>query len=241
MSFAEAISVERLEPLPGVPNAARLAPFTVEQAATLVPVSPDDPALDMLSSVEQRRYSGHHLPFFVGYADGFGAATWGVHIDEQLVGVTTIRNALQPRVELFLAQEARNQHIGELALAGVIRATFAPGYLQSQSRAVWPRTPWHMRAEIPRGNEAAKRLFTRFGFVYAAHAHAEGEPGFRVNLYDAYCGVVPQAANSSVNRGVRQAHYRLSGFAVAAEGRARIPKYPDHMLAPVVRTPKRYT
>jgi GNAT superfamily N-acetyltransferase len=237
MSFAEALTITRVTAVSDVPNTVQLAPFTESQAAEIVPVGIGDQAFEYLSRAEVQRYTAHPGQVLNEFANGSRAASWGVHADGELVGFAALRAARYTRAELFLAPEFRGHGIGELALAGVLRAGLAPRYLVGHDPTAWGGMPAHITAEIHRDNEVAKLLFNTFGFKYVCKRPATGDLLHRVSIYElpsvAAAGAVDTGKRYDAGQAVKHARARLQeDFIITAHGRSHLPKNLDYMVRP---------
>jgi GNAT superfamily N-acetyltransferase len=235
--FGEAIDITRVRPLPDKPNTPEqvlLVPFDAQQAAEIVPAAPDDLALAHLSAPVRQTYTGSPQQLYEKAAGGYGSVTWGVRVPgEGLAGAATVRSAYDTQVNLFLTPQFRGRGVGELALAGVISAALAPGYLSARGDAPWQRTPSSLVAEVHNDNIAAEKLLRGFGFTYRSYRGAMGDSSFRVRVFGLNNFIQHSPRMEVDNQGVRLAHAVLrDDFAVKACGNIEIPYPPRRMLQP---------
>jgi RimJ/RimL family protein N-acetyltransferase len=235
MSFAEALTVTRNEPLPDVVNAVHLAPFTAEQAAAFIPVQPDDPALKFMSPNAVEHYQKDPERLTADYANAYNMTTWGVHVADEMVGIGSLWSAVNGRAgaELLLAPPARGKRVGELAMVGMLNAAFARDYLKRQDPDQWRRTPRVVEAEIRSGNLAAMTAAKRFGFWYESRRLAADAPNFFMKVYSVHSGLLDGTDKRvlGINNSTRKLHQELSRFEVVAHGRTKIPRTPNHLLS----------
>jgi len=239
--FAEVISVSRNRAV-DAPNLIRLAPFTPQEAAQIIPLGRHDPAYRELTRPQQQRYGSRPEHLTEVFAENPKVAGWGVHVGQAFAGfmaVHAVRSS--PRMEIVLGTRFRRQGIGTMALLGACAASFTPDYLHHLNSDVWETTPPRLVIEAVRGTPLAKRVAPRLGFTYAGSDRPWEEARQVLNQYELHGHLVTRRPPGSrpvqeLNVGVQQLYMQLTQFyTVTGEGAVPIPNPPEHLLQ---RTPQ---
>ncbi|HSX34256.1 MAG TPA: hypothetical protein VLF62_01275 [Candidatus Saccharimonadales bacterium] len=230
MSFGQPITVERRVPIEGQPNIIRLAPIDFMQVDALFPVAPDEPGLPLLPP--KLREERTHPSFEVPVARYMGAETlsWGMYRTGQLIGAAALTAELGNPVtmDMHISQAYRTLGVDEMALAGIVRATFTPDFIAQSIQIGHGNPPWRLNVDAHKKDVRLKELLLNFGFSYT-RSHAP-EPGFRVNSYGLIGGFFDGPADPKHFKNTLKAIDKLRQFRVTAQGAVPIADEPKEML-----------